>query len=206
MSWLKRQYALAWADLRGPLKRPFLLCTLAFLLLCAGSYALLGRYAAQAAEIYASFAQMVEDSGLADAAGNIQALGLFSNNLRAAGMGLLAGMVPFIFLPALVLLVNAAVIGAVLAFTGGMGADVGSLILRGILPHGVFELPAVLLSCAMGLCLCRTVTAQVRRRPGAPRIEEELRRLVRVFLTFCTPMLVLAAIIEADLTPVLLSL
>ena len=58
----------------------------------------------------------------------------------------------------------------------------------------------------MGLCLCRTVTAQVRRRPGAPRIEEELRRLVRVFLTFCTPMLVLAAIIEADLTPVLLSL
>lgn len=121
MSWLKRQYALAWADLRGPLKRPFLLCTLAFLLLCAGSYALLGRYAAQAAEIYASFARMVEDSGLADAAGNIQALGLFANNLRAAGMGLLAGMVPFIFLPALVLLVNAAVIGAVLAFTGGMG-------------------------------------------------------------------------------------
>lgn len=181
MSWLKRQYALAWADLRGPLKRPFWLCTLAFLLLCAGSYALLGRYAAQAAEIYASFARMVEDSGLADAAGNIQALGLFANNLRAAGMGLLAGMVPFIFLPALVLLVNAAVIGAVLAFTGGMGADVGSLILRGILPHGVFELPAVLLSCAMGLCLCRTVTAQVRRRPGTPRIEEELRRLVRVF-------------------------
>lgn len=206
MDWLKKQYALAWADLRGPVKKPFLVSLAVFFLLSAGSYVLLGRYSEQAARIYQSFAQMVEDSGLVDDAGNIRALDLFLNNLRAAGTGLLAGMVPFVFFPALVLLINAAVLGAVLAVSAGVGADVGSLILRGILPHGVFELPAVILGCALGLILCRTVTGQVRRTPGAPRIEDMLPRLVRVFAAFCVPLLILAAVIEAYITPILLSL
>ena len=34
--------------------------------------------------------------------------------------------------------------------------------LVGILPHGIFELPALVLFCAAGLYLCSRVTARVR--------------------------------------------
>jgi stage II sporulation protein M len=78
------------------------------------------------------------------------------------------------------------------------------LVLAGILPHGVFEIPALILSCAavlnIGLVL---VTPQAGRTVGEILIEA-LADWARVVVGLVIPMLAIAAYIESHITPQLL--
>ena len=78
--------------------------------------------------------------------------------------------------------------------------------LAGILPHGIFELPALVLSISCGVCLCRNmcrlVTGSDRRIP----MVELLSDLLRVMLLVVLPLTVLAAVMECYVTPVVMGL
>ena len=74
------------------------------------------------------------------------------------------------------------------------GVGLGSYLV-GILPHGIFELPALILSCALGLLICRTGTEKLRKRSDV----SFLRRVLdcnRVFLSFVAPLLLVAALVS----------
>ena len=116
------------------------------------------------------------------------------------------GLVPFLFLPALSLVINGVVIGVVLSVSDSLGLAVWQMVLLGLAPHGVFEIPAITLGIAMGLWLCRQMNGMIRKRPDTPTLEEILPQLVRVSLLFLVPLLAAAALIETFLTPVLLGL
>ena len=89
------------------------------------------------------------------------AAAIFANNLTAAFSAILWGLVPFAYLAAFPLGFNFFLIGALGAYYVRSGSSLG-VYLVGILPHGVFELPALVLFCAAGLYLCSRVTARVR--------------------------------------------
>ena len=112
----------------------------------------------------------------------------------------------FVFLPVFSLAVNGVVIGAVLALSGTMGMQNGHMIFLGLLPHGIFEIPAIMLGVAMGLYLCRQMNGTLRKRPGTPRIEAVLPHLCRVTVFGVVPLLAAAAVIETFVTPLLLGL
>ena len=78
--------------------------------------------------------------------------------------------------------------------------------LVGILPHGVFELTALILACTLGLLICRTGTDRLRRKKEAVPLWPRLQDCLRVFLFAVVPLLALAALVEAYVTPVLLAL
>ena len=78
--------------------------------------------------------------------------------------------------------------------------------LVGILPHGVFELTALILACTLGLLISRTGTDRLRRKKEAVPLWPRLQACLRVFLFAVVPLLALAALIEAYITPVLLQL
>ncbi len=81
------------------------------------------------------------------------ALTLFYHNARASAVAIAAGAVPFLFLPLLDPLVNGGVLGLLASVSKHQGLDVPRLFLTQILPHGVFELTAVLYATSLGMYL-----------------------------------------------------
>ena len=75
------------------------------------------------------------------------AAAIFANNLTAAFSAILWGLVPFAYLAAFPLGFNFFLIGALGAYYVRSGSSLG-VYLVGILPHGIFELPALVLFCA----------------------------------------------------------
>ena len=65
--------------------------------------------------------------------------------------------------------------------------------------------PALILSCALGLLICRTGTEKLRKRSDVSFLCRVLD-CNRVFLSFVAPLLLVAALVEAYITPALLKL
>jgi stage II sporulation protein M len=130
-------------------------------------------------------------------------LGLFifivvNNVVKAAVMmclGIVFGLVPILFLVSNGIVL--AVAAAVMAERAGALAAVAALV-----PHGIIELPAVLLAAAAGLRLGAVAIERVRR--PATDIKTELVKAWRFFLALILPALVVAAVIETVVTPFIL--
>ena len=71
----------------------------------------------------------------------------------------------------------------------------------GILPHGIFELTALVLAAAMGFTICLTVMKKVFRTPGTVPMKELVSDVLRTLLMVALPLLVCAALVEAFITP-----
>lgn len=73
--------------------------------------------------------------------------------------------------------------------------------LAATLPHGVIEIPLVLLSSAIGIRIGYETVNKIR---GKGNIKRELGRGIRFFALRILPLLLLAAIIEAFVTPLVI--
>lgn len=177
---------------------------IAFVLLAVGSF-IFGLVVPEcAAHIVAQFAQQVADLGIAQADGTVLAAGLFSNNFRAALFGMVYGFLPFIYLPALSLGINATMLGIFGAYSINNGLSFWYYLL-GILPHGIFELPALVIAISLGLYLCRCTTLRIRKKTLG-MIKTAFSECLRVLIMLVTPLLLIAAAVETYVTPHLISL
>lgn len=159
-----------------------------------------GELAKQILNTYLPKAQSVMNED-----GTLSYLGIVMNNIFACAMCIGMGCVPFIFLPALSVLSNSMMIGAVL----GYGAAAGAMsplrgIVFGLLPHGIFELPAFFLSMAMGVYLCRTLTMKLLGKAKEEKILTMLNHIAKTFVLVVIPLLIVAAVIECNLTPTIM--
>ena len=190
---------------RELLRREFLNTAAAFGVLALLGFAAGMLFPDMAQQTLQNFAAQVEQLGLtADVPQSQLMLTLFFNNITAALLSMLYGIVPFLPLSALALGTNALMLGAFAAIYQQQGLGLGVYLL-GILPHGIFELTALVLSCALGLLICRTGSERVLKKSDVPFFRRTLD-CIRVFLSFAVPLLLLAALIEAYITPALLNL
>ena len=205
MSALKEQLHLLGQFLRSDFKKVLLGCALAM----AGAIllgAVLGFLSPEAVNmVLEQFMAMVEEAGVMDSAGNLSPFGLLTNNWTAMLVSVVYGFVPFLFLPVLTLVSNGALVGLMAAWYQSSGLSLG-LFLAGTLPHGVFELPALIIASACGVCLCRNMCRLVTSSPNRLPMVELLSDLLRVLLLVVMPMTVAAAFIEAYVTPVVMAL
>ena len=86
--------------------------------------------------------------------------------------------------------------GAVLALKARVLLYAASL-----LPHGIFELPALILAFSMGLYICGHLTRRCRRDPAALPLGACLGLAARLLVFLLLPLLILAALTEAYVTP-----
>lgn len=122
-------------------------------------------------------------------------------------MGAFLGLMPIY-----VLLLNGGMLGYVLQTASGPDMPGWELFVKGILPHGIVELPALIVACAYGIrfgfLLVRSLALALlpsrRSRAGAELLH---------FLTMLVPLTALlvlamfaAAVIESTITPALLRL
>lgn len=132
------------------------------------------------------------------------AIFIFLNNLRVTLIVWITGLIPFIFIPAIISGINGAVIGAVLKITSEEGS-VFKDIATSILPHGVFEIPAICISVAMGISLCLFVIKMIRGNSHVS-LAKFLKAQFIYFLKVVLPLLIVAAAIESFVTPLVMNL
>lgn len=154
------------------------------------------------ANIMEWFSQQIAQIDVKDDAGNFSAVALFFNNTRATTLSILYGFIPYAYLPALSLGTNSVMIGLFAAVFANAGESL-FYYMMGLLPHGIFEIPAMILSIACGIYLCETITEN-RRHKKSGIVREAIANILPVYFTIILPLLVLAAIVEAYLTPVIL--
>ena len=173
----------------------------AFLVLVVLSYIAGRLFPEIPATVLTYFNEVVADSGIVRDDGSFSALALFGNNLRAMVLSTLYGFIPFLYLPALSMGVNAILLGMVASSVNGQWL----LLAAGILPHGIFELPALCLSLAAGLCLCQNINRYIRKNEKGI-MKPLLLNILRVTGLVVIPLLVVAAIIESYVTPAVMQL
>ena len=173
----------------------------AFLVLVVLSYIAGRLFPEIPAAILTYFSEVVADSGIVRDDGSFSALALFGNNLRAMVLSTLYGFIPFLYLPALSMGVNAILLGMVASSVNGQWL----LLAAGILPHGIFELPALCLSLAAGLCLCQNINRYIRKNEKG-LMKPLLLNILRVTGLVVIPLLVVAAIMESYVTPAVMQL
>jgi uncharacterized membrane protein SpoIIM required for sporulation len=129
---------------------------------------------------------------------------IWGHNLQVTIVILLLGLFSFGVLGALVYLLNMGIIGAVLALIRAMGASPLKVGVFGILPHGIFEIPALILASAAILYIgVLLVTPRPQRTLGEVLIEA-IADWTKIGVGLVLPLLTIAAIIETWVTPVLL--
>lgn len=126
---------------------------------------------------------------------------IFLNNAFVSLLFLVLGLALGV-LPVLFIAFNGYVVG-VIAYL--VGQERGLLfILLGLLPHGILELPMVFLAASIGLRLGHQVFSALIGRPT--QIKREFKEGLTFYFHWILPVLLVAAIIEAFITPFILSL
>jgi len=144
---------------------------------------------------------MTEMPNLSSLKGNLSASFLFLNNTRAVALIFLAGMVSFSVLGLLLYMVNIGLIGGLFAMFELLGVRPWPIFLAGVAPHGIFELPALMIGSAVVLYIgAAIVTPQTGRSMGEV-ILELMADWAKIFIGLVVPLLAVAALIEAYVTP-----
>jgi len=152
-------------------------------------------------KIEASIHQMPDMTNLQ---GSINAPFLFMNNTRAVAAIFLMGLFSFGVLGILLYMLNIGLIGGLYALIELLGLNPLPMFLAGVVPHGIFELPALMIGSAVVLYMGAViVTPQTGKSMGEVMIEL-LADWMKIFLGVVMPLLAVAAIIESYVTPGLL--
>lgn len=118
--------------------------------------------------------------------------------------GLLLGVIPFFFL-----VVNGMVIGFLVKVVGESGESLFDLIVKGLLPHGIIEIPVIVIACGYGLAfgglVLRSVVATGERRSGIGSEWRGFWRKMGTASLWVVVLLLVAAMIESTITLWLMS-
>ncbi len=125
---------------------------------------------------------------------------LLINNLEACVLLLLGGA-SFGILTIFILSLNGILIGSVMEIVHKDHSFI--FVAAAILPHGVFEIPAFILSGALGILLAQSLIAEWYR--GADAAEEAVG-YARLFILYVIPLIIIAAFVEAFITPIIIHL
>lgn len=129
---------------------------------------------------------------------------IFLNNavksLLIIGLGALFGFMPIVFL-----VMNGMVLGYLVQAASTQGADMFDLIVKGLLPHGIIEIPAILIAAAYGLQFGYLVMKSLGELGARERHERSVKwgeffRSAGRASIWITVALFVAAIIESTIT------
>lgn len=137
---------------------------------------------------------------IADQSPPMMALTLFINNLEVS-LILFLGGATFGILTTIILLTNGALIGAVVEYTASVQGP--AFIAAGLIPHGIFEISGFIISAGLGFMLAESMWLEYRGKGDAA---DYARRAGKTFACVVTPLLAVAAIVEAFITPQIIDL
>lgn len=128
-------------------------------------------------------------------------MAILANNILKTFVYMILGVL-FAIPPVLFILANGFILGATSFF---VVEEVGVLfLLVGLLPHGVLEVPAMLLSCALGIEIGLSIIRRIRGRDVD--VGNVITSRIKAYFKIVAPLLILAAFVEVYVTQPLLQL
>jgi stage II sporulation protein M len=152
-------------------------------------------------ELMRQFGAVLEPLASADRLSILLVLIIFINNaikaLAIIFLGILLGLLPLLFVG-----LNGFVLG-------GLGAALESIkgwgyVMASFVPHGIIEIPVILLATALGLTVGMESLRWLARRES--RVKSQLSDCIIVYVRWILPGLAVAAIIEVFVTPLVIGL
>ena len=126
---------------------------------------------------------------------------IFTNNVQSLAAAGLLGLFSFGSLALILLLIPMAIVGFFAGQVWLSGANPLQFLLAFILPHGVFELPAAILATALALQMgAALISPRANMNPGESLLSA-FADFARGFIFVVVPVLLLAAFMEANITP-----
>ena len=181
------------------LKPYIVLSTIVFALSIAVGYIAYGiypEYAMQSISGLEELVEMLEGLSLLEIM-----LVIFINNTIAMFIAILFGIVLGI-VPLLVLVLNGFIIGTIVRL---LVVEKGlAFIVAGLVPHGIIEIPLLLLSTSIGMKIGYEVLLALAGKPSD--IKNEFIKGMKFFFYWMVPLIFVAALIETFITPVIMYL
>lgn len=116
---------------------------------------------------------------------------IFTNNIQSSFFGMIFGILLGIF-PIITSIINGYLLGYIAAIATNTE---GILSLWRILPHGIFELPAIFISLGLGLKLSTFIFQKEKLKS----LKINFIKSIKTFILIIIPLLIIAAIIEGIL-------
>ena len=129
------------------------------------------------------------------------ALSIFLNNTKVAGMLVFLGFI-FAIIPIMILFMNGTFIGIIaeyVIYTRGL-----PFLLVGLLPHGIIEIPIILLSAGIGFKIGAGTLQVIFQKKRIRLFLFDFLATAVFFLIFIVPLLFVAAMVESYVTGFLL--
>ncbi|MBN1166583.1 MAG: stage II sporulation protein M [Methanospirillaceae archaeon] len=150
-------------------------------------------------EVIATMYEGLEITGDPNESTFLYGASVFYNNAQSCVIAFLGG-VAFSVVPIGIILLNGFFFGASIKLLSHQG----SIFFLPLIPHFFFEIPALILSAALGLMLGQKVIYnRILHRTEEPIF---LKELTKTFIFYIIPMLLIAAFLEAYLSTYLLSI
>jgi uncharacterized membrane protein SpoIIM required for sporulation len=129
------------------------------------------------------------------------ARGIFFHNLRVVGVSLVLAPLSFGSVPLMLPLPAMLLVGFFAGEAAFLGLNPLVFLLAFILPHGIVELPAIVLATAFGVRLGASIMSPPPGFTVTEGLLLSIADLIKVFFLVVVPMLFLAAVLEVYLTP-----
>ena len=130
---------------------------------------------------------------------------IFSHNVQAILVMHFFGILSFGILGELAFAVNIGVLGALFAVLDSFGLPTLTLFFAGILPHGIFEIPAIIFAGAGILYFGAVLVTPNPTKTMGEVFIHVLADWMKIGMGIILPLLLLAALIETYITPQILS-
>lgn len=121
-------------------------------------------------------------------------------NIEWIGLLILIGCIPFVYLSGILLAGCSAMIGIAAAYYHI--SDVAlRVFITSFLPHGMLQIPCILVASALGVRLCRQITKKILGQNATWYWQREILYMIKVFVYILLPLILLATFIEISITP-----
>ena len=128
---------------------------------------------------------------------------LFWNNLITSFGTTVSGFIPFLFLPVVTIVGLSIATGIILSGNElFLKLDQFSLLMS-IVPHGIFEIPAIIYASSIGIYLTIQTSKMIipKFKSKTPSPQTLCKVAGRSFILIVVPLLIIAAIVEVLVTP-----
>jgi uncharacterized membrane protein SpoIIM required for sporulation/ABC-type transport system involved in multi-copper enzyme maturation permease subunit len=142
--------------------------------------------------------QAVAATGLID---SLSTSNIFYHNTRSLISAAFLAVFSMGVAAILLLMAPIIVIAYLVMQVGGIGINPWLFLGLFVLPHGIFELPAAIIATAQAMRMGDIILTPPEQGGGVTGIVRELGHFVKIFVALVLPLLLVAAAIEAKITP-----
>lgn len=145
-----------------------------------------------------SFERSAVSSGLLS---EFSAWAIWFNNIRSLVFGAFLGLFTFGILAQMLLMAPLVIIAYFVLQVGRVGLSPWMFLAVFVLPHGLFELPAAVMATAQAMRIGDIILRPPEKGGGVMGMVREIGHFLKLLLAVVIPLLLIAALIEAWVTP-----